>query len=205
MDAVGFEGMTYGQSFYKPMLEVIDYLKANDFDVWMVSACEREVVRALVEQYDIPFDHVIATDVPYVASGKGEDEAADDYNMSQDETLLLGAPLDEVECGKSGKPAAIAREIGKRPVLAFGNSSGDFSMLNYAEGNPDHTGMGCFVVCDDTQREYGSDEKAAEFYEIVEKEDWTAFSMANDWKDIYGEGVRRTELPGAEAALSDAA
>ena len=160
MDAVGFEGMTYGQSFYKPMLEVIDYLKANDFDVWMVSACEREVVMALVEQYDIPFDHVIATDVPYVASGKGEDEAADDYNMSQDETLLLGAPLDEVECGKSGKPAAIAREIGKRPVLAFGNSSGDFSMLNYAEGNPDHTGMGCFVVCDDTQREYGSDEKA---------------------------------------------
>ena len=205
VDAVGFEGMTYGQSFYKPMLEVIDYLKANDFDVWMVSACEREVVRALVEQYDIPFDHVIATDVPYVASGKGEDEAADDYNMSQDETLLLGAPLDEVECGKSGKPAAIAREIGKRPVLAFGNSSGDFSMLNYAEGNPDHTGMGCFVVCDDTQREYGSDEKAAEFYEIVEKEDWTAFSMANDWKDIYGEGVRRTELPGAEEALSDAA
>ncbi|MBO7710985.1 MAG: peptidoglycan-binding protein, partial [Lachnospiraceae bacterium] len=83
VDAVGFEGMTYGQSFYKPMLEVIRYLKANDFDVWMVSACEREVVRALVEQFDIPFDHVIATDVPYVASGKGDDVAADDYNMGQ--------------------------------------------------------------------------------------------------------------------------
>ena len=41
VDAVGFEGMTYGQSFYKPMIEVIDYLRANDFDVWMVSACER--------------------------------------------------------------------------------------------------------------------------------------------------------------------
>ena len=64
VDAVGFEGMTYGQSFYKPMLEVIEYLRANDFDVWMVSACEREVVRALVERYDFPFDHVIATDVP---------------------------------------------------------------------------------------------------------------------------------------------
>lgn len=205
-DVVGFEGMTYGQSFYQPMIEVIEYLKANDFDVWMVSACEREVVRALVERYNIPYDHVIATDVPYVASGKGE-EAADDYNMGSNEQILLGAPLEEVECGKSGKPAAIAREIGKRPVLAFGNSSGDYSMLNYAEGNPDHTGMGFFVVCDDTEREYGSDEKAADFYEKVEKEGWTPFSMKNDWKTIYGEGVQKTELPGTEEeeALPDAA
>ena len=205
-DVVGFEGMTYGQSFYKPMIEVIEYLQANDFEVWMVSACEREVVRALVERYNIPYDHVIATDVPYTASGKGE-EAADDYNMGSDEKILLGAPLDEVECGKSGKPAAIAREIGKRPVLAFGNSSGDFSMLNYAEGNPDHTGMGFFVVCDDTEREYGSDEKAADFYDTVEKEGWTPFSMKNDWKTIYGEEVQKTELPGAEEeeALPNAA
>lgn len=204
VDAVGFEGMTYGESFYKPMLEVIAYLKANDFDVWMVSACEREVVRALVERCNIPLDHVIATDVPYAASGKGE-EAADDYNMGSDETMLLGAPLDAVECGKSGKPAAITREIGKRPVLAFGNSSGDYSMLNFAEGNPDHTGMGFFVVCDDTEREYGSEEKAAEYYEEVEKQGWTAISMANDWATIYGDGVQKTELPGTENTLSEAA
>ncbi len=203
-DAVGFTGMTYGQSFYKPMIEVIDYLRANDFDVWMVSACEREVVRALVERYGIPYDRVIATDVPYLVSGKG-DEAADEYNMDRDETILLGAPLDAVECGKSGKSAAIAREIGKRPVLAFGNSSGDYSMLNYAEGNPDHTGMGFFVVCDDTEREYGSVEKAEEYYAEVEQQGWTAFSMKNDWKTIYGEGVRKTELPGTEEALPNAA
>ncbi len=201
-DAVGFEGMTYGQSFYKPMIEVIDFLRANDFDVWMVSACEREVVRAMVERFDFPFDHVIATDVPYVASGKGE-EPGDEYNMGQDEEILLGAPIDEVECGKSGKSAAIVREIGKRPVLAFGNSSGDYSMLNYAEGNPDHAGMGIFVVCDDTEREYGSDEKAADFYAKVEEEGWTAFSMADDWKTIYGDGVKKTELPGVEQVQSE--
>ena len=192
VDAVGFEGMKYGQSFYKPMFEVIEYLRENDFDVWMVSACEREVVRALVERYGFPYDHVIATDVPYVASGKG-DGPADGYNMSRDEEILLGAPLDAVECGKSGKSAAIAREIGKRPVLAFGNSTGDYSMLNYAEGN---NGMGIFVVCDDTEREYGSETKAGEFYAEAEKEGWTTFSMANDWKTIYGDGVRKTELPG---------
>ena len=204
-DVVGFEGMTYGQSFYQPMIEVIEFLRANDYDVWMVSACEREVVRALVERYRIPYDRVIATDVPYAASGKDGDKAADDYNMGSEEKILLGAPLDEVECGKSGKSAAIAREIGKRPVLAFGNSSGDYSMLNYAEGNPDHTGMGFFVVCDDAEREYGSAEKAAEYYEKVDSEDWTPISMADDWKTIYGDGVRKTELPGAENALSDAA
>ena len=196
-EAVGFEGMTYGESFYKPMIEVIDFLRENEFDVWIVSACEREVVRALVDRFDIPYDHCIATDVPYVASKLG-DEVADEYNMGQDETILLGAPLDEVECGKSGKPAAIAREIGRRPVLAFGNSSGDYSMLNYAEGNPDHKGMGFFIVCDDTVREYGSDEKAAEYYEVVEKEDWTGISMANDWVDIYGDDVQKVGLPDAE-------
>ena len=196
--------MTYGESFYRPMLEVIDYLKANDFDVWMVSACEREFVRGLMERFDFPYDHVIATDVPYVASGKG-DEPADEYNMGQEEEIILGAPLDPVECGKSGKPAAIAREIGKRPILAFGNSTGDYSMLNYAEGNPDHEGMGFFVVCDDTEREYGSDEKAAEYYDIVDKEDWTAISMADDWATIYGENVKKTGLPGVEEALDQAA
>jgi len=205
VDVVGFEGMTYAQSFYRPMLEVIDFLRANDFDVWMVSACEREVVRALMERYDFAFDHIVATDVPYVASGKGNDEDADEYNMTQDDVILLGEPLDDVEVGKSGKPAAIAREIGKRPVLAFGNSTGDYSMLNYAQGNPDHAGMGFFIVCDDTEREYGSDEKAAGFFENAEAEGWTAISMANDWKVIYGEGVKKTELPNAEQELSDAA
>lgn len=171
----------------------------------MVSACEREVVRALVDRFDIPYDHMIATDVPYVASGKGG-EPADEYNMGQDEKIVLGTPLESVECGQSAKPAAIAREIGKRPVLAFGNSTGDFSMLNYAESNPSHAGKGFLVVCDDTEREYGNVEKAAGYYKEIEKEGWTAISMANDWVTIYGEGVQKTQLPGIEEeTLADAA
>ena len=90
-------------------------------------------------------------------------------------------------------------------MLAFGNSTGDYSMLNYAQGNPDHAGMGFFIVCDDTEREYGSAEKAAAFYENAAAEGWTAISMANDWKTIYGDGVKKTGLPGAEEELSDAA
>ena len=204
-EVIGFSGMTYSQSFYRPMLEVIDFLRANGYDVWIVSACEREVARGLVQLLGIPYDHVVATDVQYVASGNDAETVADEYDMGRDEAIVLGVPLNEVECAKSGKPVSIAREIGRRPVLAFGNSSGDYSMLNYAEGNPDHPGMGFFVVCDDTVREYGSDEKAAGFYAKVEEEGWTAFSMANDWATIYGEGVEKTELPGAEEEVPDAA
>ena len=65
--------------------------------------------------------------------------------------------------------------------------------------------MGFFVVCDDTEREYGSEEKAAEYYSILESQGWTPFSMAKDWKTIYGEGVQKTELPGTEESLADAA
>ena len=199
---IGFDGMTYGQSFYKPMLEVLDYLRANDFDIWMVSACEREVVRAAMAPYGIAPDHVIATDVAYATTGQGN-EVADEYTMEQREQVVLADPLDEVECGKNGKVLAIAREIGSRPLLAFGNSSGDYAMLNYAEASG---GMGLLVVADDTEREYGSPEKSAEQYQIVADESWTAFSMAHDWATIYGEGVVKTELPGlAEEKLAEAA
>ena len=78
-------------------------------------------------------------------------------------------------------------------------------MLNYAEGNPEHEGMGFFIVCDDTEREYGSEKKAADYCKEAEKQGWTAISMADDWATIYGEGVRKTELPGAEEKLPGAA
>ena len=73
-------------------LEVIDFLRSNGYDVWIVSACEREVARALVSLLGIPFDHVVATDVPYVASGNEAGTVADEYNMGRDEKIVLGGP-----------------------------------------------------------------------------------------------------------------
>ena len=193
-DVGGFDGMTYGESFYRPMVEVIDYLRSRDFDVWIVSACEREVSRAAVERLGIAPDHVVATDVAYASTGQG-DEAADDYNMGQDEDVVLAEPLLD-ECAKTAKSLAIAHEIGRRPLLAFGNSSGDYGMLNYAEASG---GMGLLVVADDEVRDYGDEEGSAEIYETVGKESWTPLSMRDDWSTIYGEGVVKTHLP-AEAA-----
>ena len=67
-EAVGFTGMTYGQSFYKPMIEVINYLKANDFDVWMVSACEREVFAQMADlQLQLLFFQLQRRQIPLIA------------------------------------------------------------------------------------------------------------------------------------------
>lgn len=202
VNAVGFEGMTYAKSFYKPMLEVIRYLQAKGFDVWMVSACEREFVRAAVPlELNIAPDRIIATDVAYASTNQG-DVAFDKYNMTQQDDVVLAEPLGQ-ETGKAGKPIAIAREIGKRPILAFGNSSGDYSMLNYAKSNPKHKGMGVLVLCDDTEREYGDLERAKEQTETSQKEGWVLFHMCkDDWATIYGEGVKKTALPGASASAS---
>ena len=204
VDAVGFSGMTYGESWYKPMIEVINYLKANNFDVWMVSACEREFVRAIVPTVlDIPLDHIIGTDVSFEATKQG-DEEYDKYNMEQGEDVLLGEELGQ-ETAKAGKPIAIAREIGKQPIMSFGNSSGDYAMLNYAQSNPAHKGRGVLVLCDDYEREYGDEDRAKEQTEIAEKEGWILVHMSDvDWATIYGDAVTKVGLPGATAAADEA-
>ena len=196
----GFEGMTYGETFYLPMREMVAYLRANDFDVWVVSGCQREITRAVAARLGIAPDRVIGTDIEYATSGQGDQDPTD-FNMGQDEDVVQSVPLLQ-KCEKAVKPLAIAREIGRRPVLAFGNSSGDYSMLNYAEASG---GMGLIVVCDDTEREYGSAEKAAEVIEEAKSQGWTTFSMRDDWATIYGEGVVKTERVNDEVELAEAA
>ena len=199
----GFSGMTYAESFYQPMVEVIAYLRANDFDVYVVSACERYVARALSMTYQgFAPDHVIASDLLVKASGQG-DAAGLDYTFALDDELVIAGP-EILETGKTNKCIAIVNEIGRRPVLSFGNSSGDFAMLNYATSNPQHQGLGFLVIADDTEREYGNEEKAASMREEVAAQGWVGISMRDDWTTIYGEGVERTSLP-EEATLAEAA
>lgn len=201
--AEGFEGMTYGESVYRPMAEVVDYLRANDFTVYIVSACEREVARAIgVSKLGIEPNHVIGTDYGTKATGQG-DEAVNKYTFAHDDELVFDGTK-VLEVAKMNKVVYIEREIGRRPVLAFGNSSGDYAMLNYAVTNPDHQGKAFLVLCDDVEREYGDLERAEKQTGEAAEGGWTIFSMANDWATIYGEGVTRTELP-ADAALAQAA
>lgn len=202
VEAEGFEGMTYGKTYYRPMAEVVEYLKANDFDVYIVSACEREVVRTIAKaMLDIEADHIIGTDWETKAKDQ-TDEANNEYTFSLDDKLVFsGEKLEEV--AKLNKVIYIERQIGRIPILAFGNSSGDYAMLNYAQSNPEHKGMGLLVLCDDVKREYGDTERADDQKELAKEQGWTTFSMANDWSTIYGKGVKKTQLPANATSKTD--
>ena len=91
------------------------------------------------------------------------------------------------------KVSNIAREIGKQPVLAFGNSSGDFSMATFTTNNNKYKSLAFMLCCDDTVRENGNEEKAAKMVTSCEENGWIPISMKNDWTTIYGDEVTRKQ------------
>ena len=191
--AEGFEGMTRGEAWYQPMLEVVSYLQANDFDVYVVTATERNIVRAVVAgTLDIDPAHVIGTEYGYVATGQGE-EADGDYTLKMGDRMVFDGSY-AGENAKTNKVDAIVREIGKQPVLAFGNSSGDASMLTYALSENAHPSASFMVLADDAEREYGDLEEAKEDRAKWEKAGYTVFSMHDDFAKIYADGVTKAPV-----------
>ena len=88
-EAEGFTGMTRGEAYYKPMVEVVDYLRANEFDVYIVTATERNIVRAIVkDSLDIDPSHVIGTEYGYTATGQ-EDVADTDYTFQEGDKVVF--------------------------------------------------------------------------------------------------------------------
>ena len=102
---------------------------------------------------------------------------------------------------KMNKIVNIVNEIGVIPVLAFGNSSGDFAMAQYTVQNG---GRAYMLLCDDTDRDYGSTEKAASFAEKCSKLGFETVSMKNEFATIYGENVKKTGFRPAEAPATSA-
>ena len=125
----GLDNLAWGEAFYLPMIEVIKYLQANKFQVYIVSGSERQLVRTLIcDMLDIPKANIIGTDNEILAAHQGSADGLK-YVYRKDDYLVRGKYQ-----GKNlqmNKVVAIAREIGKQPVLAFGNSRDDASMLNY--------------------------------------------------------------------------
>ena len=189
--ADGFEGMTRGEAWYKPMVEVVGYLQANGFDVYVVTATERNIVRAVVAgAIDVDSSHVIGTEYGYKATGQG-DETDGDYTFKAGDEVVFDGTY-EGENAKMSKVDAIVREIGKQPVLAFGNSSGDVAMMSYTISKNAHPSAAFMVLADDAEREYGDAAKAAEKRAEWEKEGFTVFSMHDDFATIYGDGVTKS-------------
>jgi phosphoserine phosphatase len=186
--AEGFSGMTRGEAFYLPMLEVVDYLIKNNFIVYICSGTNRFTVRGLIDGViDIPARQVIGTDFTIAASGQG-DEKDMDYNYTEKDKLLMG---DEVitKNVKMSKVAQLEQELGQKPVLVFGNSTGDVPMSIYADTDNEYLTQVFFILCDDTEREFCNLSKAEKVASICAEYGWQTISMKNDWKTIYGKNV----------------
>ena len=193
-DMPSYIGMTRGTAFYQPMVQVVKYLQANDFDVYIMSGTDRLILRGIFSDescpIDVPLSHVLGSDESLVGSDQGDEDGMD-YTFTQDEELVTGGTF-YMKTLKENKCYIIQREVAIQPVLSFGNTSGDFAMDNYALTNPDYKSAAFQVCCDDTERENGNLEKAQTMYENCEEYGYTPISMANDWKTIYGDNVTYT-------------
>ena len=187
----GFEGMTYGEAFYLPMVEVIEYLEENGFKCYVCSGSDRFICRVFIEgMVDIPYEQIIGMDVELEATNQGEEDGLNYVFSTSDDLLRTDHLL--IKNLKTNKVLQIAQEIGRKPVLSFGNSSGDVSMHNYTISNNTYKSAAFMLIADDDQRDYGNPEKGPELREKWEGSGYQVISMANDWKTIYGEDVVKT-------------
>ncbi len=199
-EAWGFSGMTRGEAYYKPMVELFNTLLENDFTVYIVTATERNIVREVINgTLDIPPSHVIGTEYGYVATGQGE-EADGDYTFQSLDQIVFDGTYGG-ENAKTCKVDAIVREIGQQPVLAFGNSSGDLAMEIYTIANNPYKSAAYMVVADDGEREYGDEAGAEEKKKSYAEQGIGIISMKDDFKTIYGDDVVKT--PPASDAVSN--
>ena len=190
--ANGFSGMTYGQSFYKPMLEVFNYLKDNGFTYYVVSGSDRFICRALVESIGIQTNRVIGMDVKLRSTSQGTEEGVD-YTMGKDEDLVRTDEL-IIKNLKTNKVLQITQEIGKVPVLSFGNSSGDCAMHNYCLGNQKYRTAAFMLVADDDVRDHADLAEGAKREAKWRDSGYYVISMRNDFKTIYGDGVVKVDF-----------
>lgn len=184
--ANGFTGMTYAESFYKPMLEVFKYLEDNGFTYYVVSGSDRFICRALVESLGIEPNRVIGMDVKLVSASQGS-EAGVNYTMGSEEDIIRTNEL-IIKNLKTNKVLQIAQEIGKVPVLSFGNSGGDVAMHNYCLSNT----LRCeafMLIADDDVRDHANRDKALALGEQWRDNGFHVISMRDDFKTIYGPGV----------------
>ena len=187
--ANGFTGMTYGQSFYKPMLEVFDYLEDNGFTFYVVSGSDRFICRALVEPLGIEPNRVIGMDVKLKSRSQGT-EAGVNYTMGKEEDLIRTDEL-IIKNLKTNKVLQITQEIGKVPVLSFGNSSGDCAMHNYCLSNSKYKTAAFMLIADDPDRDHANREKALNLGTQWREAGYHVISMRDDFKTIYGDGVKK--------------
>ena len=190
-EADGFEGMSYANTFYVPMIEVVEYLQDNDFKVFICSGSDRFLCRTYIEGVlDIPYEQIIGMDVAVEATNQNGADGLDYVYSSEDNIIRTDNLL--IKNLKMNKVAQIVRDIGRQPVLSFGNSGGDMSMHNYTIFNNRYKSMAFMLIADDSERDYGDAEKVQPLKEKWEANGYQVISMRDDFLTIYGDEVTKT-------------
>jgi hypothetical protein len=175
----------YTELVYQPMLEVMQYLRANGYKTYIVTGGGQDFVRVYAESvYGIPPEQIIGTalDIRYAYDNAGQG-------------ILMRPPKLLLNDNFSGKPEDIYLFTGRHPQAAFGNSTGDRQMLEYTQAGGGAS-LVMLVLHDDAQREYAygpaqglPDSKVGTFtqalYDEAKTRGWTVISMKNDWKRVF--------------------
>lgn len=171
-------GKPYTAMVYKPMLELLDYLRDNDFKVFIVSGGGIDFLRVFAEEvYGVPPEQVVGSSL------KAKYEIRNGLPV-----IVKQAEVDFID-DKAGKPVGIHRYIGRRPILAVGNSDGDFEMLEWTSAG-EGPSLAMIVHHDDAKREWAYD-RESHIGRLVRGLDegpqrgWKIISMKKDWNLIY--------------------
>lgn len=171
-------GRPYSELVYEPMLEVLRYLRANGFKNYIVSGDSVDFMRGFSDAiFGVPNEQVIGT----------RQKLAFEILNGKPQIVML--PELESDNDRRGKAINIAAIIGKRPIAAFGNSDGDFQMLQWTTSGPGAR-LGMLVHHDDAVREYAYDRdtpvgRLAQGLDKHQAMGWGLVSMKNDWKLVF--------------------
>jgi haloacid dehalogenase-like hydrolase len=169
----------YTECIYQPMVELLAYLRANGFKTFIVSGGGIEFMRPWTEKvYGVPPEQVVGSSIKTK------------YEMRGGKPGLMRLPEMNFIDDKAGKPVGINEHIGRRPIAAFGNSTGDQQMLEWTQAGSGARLM-MLVHHDDAAREfaYGAESKIGTFSDALmaeaKKNSWIVISMKDDWKKIF--------------------
>ena len=163
----------YRECGYLPMVELLRYLEANGFATYIASGGDRDFMRPVAEgMYGIPPERIIGSALGITYSYEGGQSA-----------LMYKGAMDFFDDGPE-KPIRIWSRIGRRPILAFGNSNGDVPMLAYA-GSNSLPALRILLLHDDSEREFDYVAGAEQALDVAKQENWTVVSIKNDWAQVF--------------------
>jgi hypothetical protein len=168
----------FTEMVFQPMLELLYYLRANDFKTFIVSGGGVEFMRAFAEMtYGVPPERMIGS------SGKLK------FEMRDGEPVLIKLPQIDIVNDNVEKPAAIQKHIGRRPLASFGNSDGDLEMLQWTTAGKG-VRFALLVHHNDATREWAYDRSPSigqldKALDEATAKGWTVVDMKNDWRRVF--------------------